>query len=240
MSRKLFEEDPWWNEKRPRTRVEAWLDLIYLASWRPRRFAIGHEITELQRGEFIASLRFLAERWRWGKTAVSSFLGCAEKLGRIARQRDGQGGTVYLLVNYDHYQSPEPEGRTPDKTERRTPRGHLADKTEAVKQEIPTKATWLTPFSDAWKAKCGNPPFGRLAKELAPLVKELGEPEALTRWSRYLAQTEPRYCAPARFVAIHAAYAGPRIVEMTDDYGRMVPHQQNDAGEWVPVIKVSA
>lgn len=30
------------------------------------------------------------------------------------------------------------------------------------------------------------------------------------------------------------------IREMTDDYGRMVPHRKNETGEWEPVLKVSA
>lgn len=94
-------------------------------------------------------------------------------------------------------------------------------------------ATWLTPFADAWQARCGNPPFGRLARSLAPLVKQLGAPEALARWSRYLALTEPRYCAPNRFADTHAGYAGPETQEMTDEFGRMVLHRKNEAGEWV-------
>jgi hypothetical protein len=102
--------------------------------------------------------------------------------------------------------------------------------------ESDSKKTWLTPFADAWQAKCGNPPFGRLARDLAPLVKQLGEPEALARWSRYLAGTEPRFCAPARFVMIHAAYAGPETQEMTDEFGRMVLHKRNPAGEWEPIV----
>jgi len=101
------------------------------------------------------------------------------------------------------------------------------------------KLSWLTPFADAWQAKCGNPPHGRLAKALAPLTKTLGVPETLERWSRYLSDHEPRYCSPESFVARHAAYVGPAIQEMTDDYGRMVPHRKNEAGDWVPVVTVA-
>lgn len=101
------------------------------------------------------------------------------------------------------------------------------------------KKTWLTPFADAWSGRCGNPPHGRLAKALAPLVKALGEPETLVRWSRYLAGNEPRYCSPERFAATHAAYAEAEIRQMTDDFGRMVPHRQNDKGDWVPVASIA-
>jgi hypothetical protein len=104
--------------------------------------------------------------------------------------------------------------------------------TETEKKTEQKRETWLTPFGDAWQARCGNPPFGRLARDLAPLVKQLGEPEALARWSRYLDATEPRYCAPARFVATHAAYAGPETQEMTDEFGQMRLHRKNGDGKW--------
>jgi hypothetical protein len=105
--------------------------------------------------------------------------------------------------------------------------------------EPDSKKTWLTPFSDAWQGRCGNPPHGRLAKALAPLVQQLGGPEALERWSRYLAGNEPRYCSPESFAARHQQYAGPEIQEMTDDLGRMVPHRKNAEGQWVPVVSVA-
>jgi hypothetical protein len=98
---------------------------------------------------------------------------------------------------------------------------------EIAEPKQPTeKTTWLTPFADAWQARCGNPPHGRLAKALAPLVQQLGGPEALVRWSRYLAGNEPRYCSPERFASTHAAYAGPETQEMTDEFGQMRLHRK--------------
>lgn len=239
VSRRFFEEDDWWEEPRRFSKAEAWLDCIQMASWKPRRFAIGLTVEQLERGEFMASLRYLAARWQWGKTAVSDFLRVLEKAGRIRGQRDGHGGTVYLLVKYDWYQSTNTEQRTPDRTETRTASGQHPDKTEAGKAGKQEKTSWLTPFSDQWQARCGNPPYGRLAKMLAPLVQQLGEPEALARWSRYLDMTEPRYCSPNRFSDTHAAYAEPGIQQMTDEYGRMVPHRKDEGGTWVPVVSVA-
>jgi hypothetical protein len=243
VSRRFFEEDAWWTEPRRFSKAEAWIDCIQMASWKPRRFAVGLTVEELERGEFMASLRYLAKRWRWGKSAVSDFLKALENLGRIAGQRKGQDGTVYLLVNYDWYQANDkPKANTRPDTEsdnNRTATGQQPDKTEAVKAGEATKTTWLTPFANAWSGRCGNPPFGRLAKCLATLRDQLGEPEALARWSRYLNANEPKYCSPERFAATHQAYAEPETIEMTDDYGRMVKHRKTEAGEWVPVVKVS-
>jgi hypothetical protein len=104
---------------------------------------------------------------------------------------------------------------------------------EIADQKKPTeKTTWLTPFADAWQAKCGEPPHGRLAKALAPLVQSLGGETALARWTQYLDGHEPRYCSPESFVARHQQYAGPETQEMTDEFGRMVLHRKNGDGKW--------
>jgi hypothetical protein len=248
VSRRFFEEDAWWREPRKFSRAEAWLDLIQMASWKPRKFAVGLTVEELARGEFMASIRFLAKRWRWSKSAVDRFLLAVQKAGRIARQREGQDGTVYILVKYSYYQGGDTESGTPPGTETGTAAGQQRDKTEASKAgkaEKPSKTTWLTPFAAAWSDRCGNPPFGRLARQLAPLRDQLGEPEALARWTRYLAVTEPRYCSPERFVATHAAYTGPERLEMTDEMGEMRLHTKRDGwwgyerdGEWVRTVEV--
>lgn len=130
ISRKFFEEDAFWNEVRPRTKAEAWIDCIQLASWKARRYSIGLATEELQRGEFQASVRFLAKRWRWGKHVVEKFLEVAKKGGRLVVQREGQGGTVYLLVNYERYQGADENGGHP----RGQAAGHLGD-TSGTKQK---------------------------------------------------------------------------------------------------------
>jgi hypothetical protein len=113
-----------------------------------------------------------------------------------------------------------------------TPRGIARGKLGESESDTDSKKTWLTLFADAWQARCGNPPHGRLAKALAPLVQQLGGPEALERWSRYLAGNEPRYCSPERFAATHQQYAGPETQEMTDEFGQMRLHRKNGDGKW--------
>jgi hypothetical protein len=236
LSRKFFEDNADWLEPRRFSRAEAWIDCIQMASWKPRPFAIGLDVEHLERGEFVVSVRYLAKRWQWGKSAVQRWFAAAQKAGRLAVQREGQMGTVYLLVNYEHYQSTERGRRDTDRDTEPdtlgTPAGHPRDKTEAGKAGKADKPTWLTPFGDAWQTRCGTPPHGRLAKALAPLAKTLGLPETLVRWSRYLAENEPRYCAPERFAATHQQYAGPETQEMTDEFGQMRLHRKNAAGDW--------
>jgi hypothetical protein len=210
LSRKFFEHDPYWNEARARTKAEAWIDCIQMASWKPRKYAIGQAVEELGRGEFQASVRFLAKRWRWGKHVVEKFLEGAKKGGRLTVQREGQGGTVYLLVNYEAYQGDKERRGTPRGTGKGTPRGHLGDKTEAIQaiqtEKIGTNGhtngrpdTWLTPFAQTWEKRAGKFPYGKAAKPLRELVDQYGEPQVLDRWLRYLTDNDPKYWSVNRF-----------------------------------------
>ena len=58
------------------TRLEAWLDLV-------NNHASGTDTETLKRGEFAASVRFLAGRWNWTAPKVQRFLAKAEELGMI-------------------------------------------------------------------------------------------------------------------------------------------------------------
>ena len=62
-------------EKRTFSRFEAWLDLIQLASFKNENSDIvaGKVVTK-DRGEIVASLRYLATRWNWSMHKVSNYL----------------------------------------------------------------------------------------------------------------------------------------------------------------------
>lgn len=134
LSRKQFnDEDILWGDKTPFDNRSAWTWLLQAAAWKDGFYHTQFRLDELKRGEFVASLRFLADRWKWSHTRVARFLALLAKAGRIALQRLGQHGTVYLIVNYDTYQStPAPSvvaGVTPNDTPTIQPRY----KVEAVK-----------------------------------------------------------------------------------------------------------
>lgn len=130
ISRKAYKTDPFWNEARVRSRWEAWEDLIQLAAFAPHRVQTTGGMVELARGEVLASLSYLAARWQWGTKRVRLFLACLQNMERIQAQRKTQAGSVYLLVNYQFYQS---RGTVADRAadiEEGTPvarRGHTED-----------------------------------------------------------------------------------------------------------------
>lgn len=123
LSRKLFRSDPWWAEERVFSRFEAWIDILQLAAWKPRVVLYHGEEIALARGELVLSIRLAAERWGWGEKGTRLFLKRAQERARLTAQRETQAGTVYLVVNYDAYQSAREPKDTPEGTPKGTPEG---------------------------------------------------------------------------------------------------------------------
>lgn len=111
ISRKAYAEDRFWNEPREFSRWEAWEWMIQAAAWKDHKRPVGMTVVELRRGEFLGSIRYLADAWGWTVKRVRVFLDLVCEMDRIRAQRETRHGTVYLLVNYDAYQStPTDEG----------------------------------------------------------------------------------------------------------------------------------
>lgn len=135
VSRKMFAGDPFWDEERQYSRAEAWVDLIQMASWKDRKQVVGATVVHLERGELLASERFLSERWQWSRGKVRRFLDLLEKMDRISKKTDHQTdhpGTVVSICNYDTYQSGETTNGPPVDRERTT-NGPPADQREGSK-----------------------------------------------------------------------------------------------------------
>lgn len=189
LPRQVFDEDqgdPLWHEKRARSKWEAWIDVIQLAAWKKSRYPTGHGVVELNRGEFVASRRYLARRWRWTEKAVRVWLANLQKGARIRAQRDEQAGTVYLIVKYDYYQSPEAyEGRKkgPANGQAGAQQGPKIEAVKAVRTKKPSAAgaagSGLDVFPkadcdaahDRWVLKLGAVEYPRFRKALLPVFR---------------------------------------------------------------------
>lgn len=99
--RKLAKSDLWLAEEF--TRGQAWVDLIMLASYRPSHVRIRGVRIEVQRGQYVTALRYLAERWRWSKGKVERFLRELETDKQIGTQKNNVS-TVITITNYNEYQ----------------------------------------------------------------------------------------------------------------------------------------
>lgn len=85
------------------TEREAWLWLIGEAAWKPRRKRFGRAVVDLERGQLVASVRFMAEAWGWSKSRVSRFLERLKKRDMLMT-KPGTLAMVVTICNYDEFQ----------------------------------------------------------------------------------------------------------------------------------------
>ena len=129
----------------PYTRAQAWCFLIEKAAWKDRIQAMGSESISVQRGEYAASIRYLAERWKWSKSKVDTFLNRLEsekmlkrtcsKTGTATGTPTGTALTVISICNYEKYQASADNGGTPTGTPTGTRPGQHRDKGEEVSKK---------------------------------------------------------------------------------------------------------
>ena len=127
----------------------AWVDLIGLATHVQFDKSVKLNLIRLERGEFLASLRYLANRWEWSKNRVARFLHVLEVRGQVGTVRETLGGTVYRIVNYDAYQKPwdsqgtaEGQARDKDNTHQFTKELIGGGGNGTAKIKIPLPKSW--------------------------------------------------------------------------------------------------
>lgn len=92
------------------SRFEAWIWLLENACYEPTEIEIGGRPYMVPRGSCCFSMRFIAQKWRWSRTAVETFLGQLEKVGtvEVTEPRTGpsrsQRRSQVTICNYDKYQ----------------------------------------------------------------------------------------------------------------------------------------
>ena len=102
VDRGIWDHDLFFDGK-PLSRREAWLWLVSEAAWKERTRRIVGRPIDLQRGELVASLRFIASKWGWSEPRVRRFLAVLISEGMIDAQTDA-GVTVITICKYDEYQ----------------------------------------------------------------------------------------------------------------------------------------
>lgn len=120
-ARKYFESEEW---QRPRkfSEQEAWLDMIFLASFAEHEIVLHKskdERLKLYRGEFYLPQRLLAQRWGWSLSTLQRYFArelnaTNPRIAKIQRgsyfgsengSKRGSEYTVITLCNYDTYNS---------------------------------------------------------------------------------------------------------------------------------------
>jgi len=85
------------------TRSQAWIDLLFLANWKPATFYIRGNKIDVRRGELAWSVLNLSKRWKWSRQKVSGFLDMLENEHQIKHQKTTVTTLIYI-TNYDKYQ----------------------------------------------------------------------------------------------------------------------------------------
>lgn len=109
IARSIFDDEAF--KDQPLTEREAFIWMIMEASWKPRAKRIGNVTVNLDRGQLAASVRFMADAWKWEKSTVDRFLKRLEKRDMIGTA-SGTGINVITICKYDDYQGGEKQSGT--------------------------------------------------------------------------------------------------------------------------------
>jgi DNA-binding transcriptional regulator YhcF (GntR family) len=101
--------------RRPYSPLAMHVDMVGMAAWRPYKRNINGKTIQLQRGEFTASVRFLAERWGVDKGKVERAI-TRFKTETLIETRIETGQLVIRICNYDEIQLQPSDAETVSKT----------------------------------------------------------------------------------------------------------------------------
>lgn len=101
VARNIFEHEAFADE--PFTEREAWIWIIREAAWKNRSARVGKARVDLKRGQCAASVRFMADVWKWHRAKVERFLNRL-KTETMIETDARQGVNVITVCNYNEYQ----------------------------------------------------------------------------------------------------------------------------------------
>jgi len=248
---------PFWVERRKYDRAAAWLDLVAMCAFEPRRAMINGEMIEIPRGGIAASERFLSDRWMWSRTKVRAFLDVLESENMIKDHQKNHRYSVFLLCNFDKFNPPKEPPEKPQKDHRKTtgePPGNQIEEGKERKdslsppelcpaREIPA---WehVREFSRTiglaeWKARDA---FDRLE---STGWRDKGE--AIQKWKPYFTRVKTWWEADGRPAGPNGSNGKPAkpkckytyVIPVYDDQSRMIRDSQGrnlnpETGEIIP------
>ena len=100
--RQIWSSDVWQSPE-PFDKRSAWIDLILLCNHADGDFFDGRTTIHIERGQFVTSIRHLADRWRWSKDRVYRYLRHLSRQGMIHTTAT-QTATVITLIKYEFFQ----------------------------------------------------------------------------------------------------------------------------------------
>lgn len=145
LSRSFFDNEIW-QAARAFSECEAWLDLIQSARFEasPTTSRIGSYEVTWGRGQYPASVRFLAKKWGRSEQWVRTFIGKLKRKGMVSVD-NSQGTSVITLLNFEKYNGTEETiQNTPGNTPFNTPNiVNISDLKEYVTHLVAQQLTHL-------------------------------------------------------------------------------------------------
>ena len=114
-----------WDSDEPFTRRDAWIDLLLLANHRDKETIFDGEKITVKRGQYLTSVRKLAQEWHWGKDKTLKYLKLLEECEMITRDADSRR-TLITIVNYCLYQDKNDDVADSEKDSEQTVNRHLS------------------------------------------------------------------------------------------------------------------
>ncbi|MHC8493420.1 hypothetical protein ACTU44_12005 [Thalassospira sp. SM2505] len=114
---------------RPFCRGYAWDWMVAHAIWSHDGYDddVNGKVVHLERGQLSYSIRFMAEKWCWSRTATERFIKRLETETMI-RTATGTGQLVITICNYDKYQAEQDDAGTATGTATGTGAGQERDR----------------------------------------------------------------------------------------------------------------
>lgn len=157
LHRKL--RDHWlWDNKEVKSKFEAWIDLIMMASHEERSVYMKEQLVIIKRGEVCCSLNTFAKRWKWSTGKVRRFISVL-KTDTMVVQRTTRVATHLSICNYDTYQGERHEDGTPNgmSNDTQTKRERYTENTlETLKELKKEKEIPSSDYIKIWKRVYGR------------------------------------------------------------------------------------
>jgi len=108
------------------SRAEAWLDIVAQCAYEPQIRMIKGMMVSVPRGGFVASERYLSDRWKWSRTKVRSFLKLLISIKMIEPDKNHKE-SLYLLLNYEKYNPQKNHKQDRGKTSEEPPEDQIEE-----------------------------------------------------------------------------------------------------------------
>lgn len=200
LNRKSFAHK-FWTKARVLSEFEAWIDLIQSARFDEAvkiEYIDGREI-KYGRGQYPASIRFLAKKWSWGEQKVRSFLSELKRDGSI-KTDSSQGMNIITLCKYDKYNSGDRSENTANNTPDNTDIALILKELQQLKTQVLSQQITQSQHSDNTNNKKDNK-----EKNISPYNPPRGYEkfnfdfldfdfrECLTTWLKYKSAKGQKY-----------------------------------------------